>query len=143
MAAPIKVYNPPCTLSSMKIEKRLTQYLQFLEKGNYQDIVQLFTPDAVIRSPLYGELPASAFYEQLLSDTTQSKITLLNLFADESKRIGAAHFLYEWVLKEGIVTSFECVDVVHFSDSGKINQLTIIYDTYKTRQAFEEMKNEG
>ncbi len=127
----------------MKIENTLTQYLQFLEKGNYQSIAQLFTSDAVIRSPLYGELPASAFYEQLLNDTTQSRITLLNLFANEPKRIGAAHFLYEWVLKEGTVTSFECVDVVHFSDSGKIDQLTIIYDTYKTRQAFEEMKDEG
>lgn len=125
----------------MEIEKTLKLYLQALEKGSYGDIIKLFTEDAMVNSPLYGKIKASEFYKELFKDTAKSKITLLNLFTSKNNRnVGAAHFLYEWVLKDGTPTSFECVDVFKFSDDGKIKHLTIIYDTYKTHQRFEEMK---
>lgn len=124
----------------MEIEKTLTQYLHVLQKGSYEAIIELFTEDAVINSPLYGIVKASRFYEELLKDTQKSEITLLNIFFNESKNAGAAHFLYKWMLNNGKVTSFECVDIVEFSDNGKIKQLTIIYDTYEIREGFEKMK---
>jgi len=125
----------------MEIEKTLKLYLQALEKGSYGDIIKLLTEDAMVNSPLYGKIKASEFYKELFKDTAKSKITLLNLFTSKNNRnVGAAHFLYEWVLKDGTPTSFECVDVFKFSDDGKIKHLTIIYDTYKTHQRFEEMK---
>ena len=122
----------------MDIEKILTQYLHGLEKGSYQDIIALFTDDAVVKSPLYGTVKASQFYKELFNDTTQSTITVLHTFTQLTT--GAVHFQYTWVLKDGIKTSFECVDVVECS-GGKIQQLTIIYDTYAVRQSFEKMKN--
>ncbi len=118
------------------IEELLTQYLQALQEGNYSDIMTLFTEDAVVKSPLYGEILASDFYKTLLRDTAQSKITVLNLFSKNN--VGAAHFLYEWVLKGGTLTSFECVDIIQVFH-GKIGKLTIIYDTYEVRQPFEKM----
>lgn len=124
----------------MEIEKILTQYLEALEKGSYQDVMNLFSENAVVTSPLYGRVKAAQFYKELLKDTTKSKITVLNLFTNKSETVGAAHFLYEWILKDRTVTSFECVDVVEFSCNGKIDHLTIIYDTHETRQAFEKMK---
>jgi len=125
----------------MEIEKTLKLYLQALEKGSYGGITKLFTEDAMVNSPLYGKIKASEFYKELFKDTAKSKITLLNLFTSKNNRnVGAAHFLYEWMLKEGTPTSFECVDIFKFSDDCKIKYLTIIYDTYKTRQRFEEMK---
>lgn len=125
----------------MEPEEILTQYLHSLEKGDYEGILELFTQDAVVSSPLYGDIKASQFYRDLLRDTTKSRITLLNLFKS-MKNVGAAHFLYEWILRDGTVTSFECVDVMDVSDDGKIEHLTIIYDTFEIRNVFEDMKQE-
>ncbi len=124
----------------MEPEEILTAYLHALERGSYQDIVQLFEKNAVVHSPLYGKVKASLFYEELLKDTTKSAIRLLNLFTSKDKRVGAVHFLYEWELKTGATTSFECVDVIKISDDGKITDLTIIYDTFTVREGFDEMK---
>lgn len=121
----------------MDVEHLLTRYLACLETGRYEDIVQLFTEDAVVHSPLYGEVRAAHFYRELLKDTQQSKITVLHVFS--SQEAGAVHFVYEWVLKDGTPVSFECVDVIEVSQ-GKIKNLTIIYDTYGIRTSFEKMK---
>ncbi len=121
----------------MKIEKVIELYLQALEKGSYTEIMKLFTDDAMVDSPLYGERKASEFFKELFKDTMSSKITLFNVFV--SRSVGAVHFRYEWTLKDGTPTSFECVDIFQFSN-GKIKHLKIIYDTYKTRAAFEKNK---
>ncbi len=125
----------------MEIEETIKLYIRALEKGSYEAITKLFTEDAIVTSPLYGKIKASEFYKELFKDTTKSKITLLNIFVSKSNRcIGAGHFRYDWILKDRTPTSFECVDVFQFANAGKIKQLTIIYDTYKTRQAFEKIR---
>jgi hypothetical protein len=125
----------------MEIEETIKLYIRALEKGSYETITKLFTEDAIVTSPLYGKIKASEFYKALFKDTTKSKITLLNIFVSKSNRdVGAGHFRYDWILKDRTPTSFECVDVFQFANDGKIKQLTIIYDTYKTRQAFEKIK---
>lgn len=123
----------------MEPEPLLNQYLHALEKGDYDSILHLFTEDAVINSPLYGRVKASHFYKELVDDTKKSTITVLHIFT--SKNAGAVHFFYEWTLKDGTLTTFECVDIVEFSGNGKIKELTIIYDTYRTRKHFERMKD--
>ncbi|MBU7019036.1 MAG: nuclear transport factor 2 family protein [Theionarchaea archaeon] len=119
-------------------EEVLTKYVQALEKGDYSCIMTLFTQDAVIVSRLYGKVKASHFYKELLRDTGKSAITLFHVFT--TRNAGAIHFLYKWMLRDGTQTSFECVDIVEFSEDGKIKQLTIVYDTSKIRKEFEEMK---
>ena len=114
-------------------------YLKALEKGSYENIIELFTKNAIIISPLYGKIGASKFYKKLFMDTAKSKITLLNIFISQNN-IGAGHFRYDWVLKDGTPTSFECVDIFEFSNDNKIRRLTIIYDSCKIRQAFEKSK---
>ncbi len=123
----------------MEIESLLKQYLQALEKGCYEDIMELFADGAVVNSPLYGRVEASHFYRELSRDTIKSVITLLDVFTSERK--GAAHFSYEWILKDGTKTSFECVDIAEFSCDGKIKELTIIYDTYEVRKSFEKIRD--
>lgn len=119
----------------MDIERAIKLYLEALEEGNYEKIIKLFTGDATIFSPLYGKIKAKDFYRKLFKDTVKSKITLLNVFRGDNKFVGAGHFYYDWILKGGTSTSFECVDVLRFAGDGKIKQLTIIYDTHKTRQS--------
>jgi len=121
-------------------EKIIKKYLEALEKGNYENMMKLFSDGAVIISPLYGEIKAADFYKELFKDTSKSKITLLNIFKSDNKSIGAGHFRYDWILKDGTPTSFECVDIFEFSDNGKIKKLSIIYDTSNIRQSFKKMK---
>jgi hypothetical protein len=125
----------------MQIEKTIKSYLNGLEVGSADEIMKLFSPNAVVHSPLYGEIQAKRFYQDLFKDTSKSKITLMNIFVSQNNpQIAAGHFRYDWILKDGTPTSFECVDVFRFAKDGKIKELTIIYDTSKIRTSFEDMK---
>lgn len=125
----------------MQIEKTIKKYLKGLEVGSAEEIIKLFSPDAVVHSPLYGEISANEFYQDLFKDTSKSKITLINIFeSQKNTQIAAGHFRYDWILKDGTPTSFECVDIFRFAKDGKIKELTIIYDTSKIRTSFQDMK---
>jgi len=125
----------------MQIEKTIKEYLKGLEVGSANEIIKLFSQDAVVHSPLYGEIQAKKFYQDLFKDTSKSKITLMNIFVSQSNpHVAAGHFRYDWILKDGTPTSFECVDVFRFDEDGNIKELTIIYDTSKIRTAHEAMK---
>lgn len=126
----------------MKIKEIIEKYLKGLEEGSYDNIINLFSSEAVINSPLYGKVKATNFYKELFKDTSNSKITLLNIFKGENPHIAAGHFRYDWILKDGTKTTFECVDIFRFNENEKITELTIIYDTSKIRNPFEEMKKQ-
>src|SRR3989338_189143 len=125
----------------MQIEKTIKEYLKGLEVGSADKIIKLFSHDAIVHSPLYGEIQAKKFYQDLFKDTSKSKITLINIFVSQSNpNVAAGHFRYDWILKDGTPNSFECVDVFRFDEDGNIKELTIIYDTSKIRTAHEAMK---
>ena len=119
----------------------ITSYFHALERGSYETIIKLFAPGAIVISPLYGKKPATLFYKEVFADTKSSKITLKNIFlSQENPHVGAAHFLYDWTLKDGTPAPFECMDVFEFSKDGThIEKLTIIYDTQHTRKAFDQL----
>lgn len=118
-------------------------YFKGLESGSYEQIIKLFTPQAIVHSPLYGKIKADKFYKELFAVTNNSKITLKNIF--ESVTIPntyAGHFLYDWTLKDGTNAPFECVDIFEFSANGNhIEKLRIIYDTQHTRKAFDRIQD--
>lgn len=124
----------------MNPQKVLTLYLDALQTENYDQIMALFNNNAVVVSNLYGKVKASRYYKELFADTTQSKITPHNIFISNNGKTGAAHFTYTWKLKDGATATFECVDIVEFSQNGTIDKLTIIYDTSVIRESFENMK---
>ena len=125
----------------MKYDETLKKYLQFLEAGDYENLISLFANDAVVYSPLYGKMPADKFYKTVFKDTAESKLTLLNIFSSEEHDTAAIHFQYDWILKDGTQAPFEVVDVCRFSSDGKIEELKIIYDSAKTRPAFEKLSS--
>ncbi len=115
-------------------------YLQALESADAHTIIELFADDGVVHSPLYGQMKAKEFYKDLFKDTTSSSIMLLHTFeSGENPLILAAHFMYRWTMKDGAVTQFECVDIFSCDSDMKIMELRIIYDTAKTRPAFENI----
>jgi len=119
-------------------------YLKALESGDAHTIIELFTNEGIVYSPLYGRMKAQEFYKDLFKDTASSSITLLNTFESvESPFIIAAHFIYCWTMKDGVVTQFECVDIFSCDSAMKIMELRIIYDTAKTRRAFENLSSKS
>lgn len=124
----------------MSPEELCRSYLDALNEGNLDAVLDLFTKDAQIVSPLYGESSAKVFYKALFDDTNQSDTTLLNIF-DNSKTgssIGL-HFKYLWTLASGKKVSFECVDVIEIDqEKQKFSKLTIVYDTAPLREDFEQ-----
>ena len=64
----------------------------------------------------------------------------MNIFKSAKPNVAAGHFKYDWILKNGEKTFFECVDIFKFDEKGKISELTIIYDTSKIKNSFDKMK---
>jgi len=110
-------------------------YLDALNESNLEKVLSLFTKNAVVDSPLYGEMAVVNFYKDLFADTKKSETKLLNIFdsSDKGNSIGL-HFHYTWTLQSGEVVKFEVVDVFELSDDVRhFKKLTIIYDTYRIR----------
>lgn len=123
----------------------INRYFQGLEKASYEEVMSIFEEDAIVVSPLYGKIEATKFYKELFAVTNSSKITLKNIFINpDNRKFAAAHFYYDWTLKDGTPAPFECVDIFEFcSDSNQVAKLTIIYDTFHTRKAFEEVNTQS
>ncbi|OYX85391.1 MAG: hypothetical protein B7Y83_04865 [Flavobacteriales bacterium 32-34-25] len=126
----------------MNINDLCISYLNALNEGNLDNVLKLFTEDAFVVSPLYGKMPVAIFYKELFSDTNNSSTELLNIFLSTSEnKTVALHFNYQWKMKNDFVESFECVDVFNLNDTqDKFNKLTIIYDTHKFRDNFNQIR---
>ncbi|SKA69616.1 nuclear transport factor 2 family protein [Desulfobaculum bizertense] len=117
-------------------------YLSALNEGDLDKVLSLFTEEATVDSPLYGEMPARKFYAELFEDTNRSVTTLMNVFvSSEDKPRAALHFHYLWTLSNGTDVEFECVDVFTLTDDKKrFTSLKIIYDTYPLRREHSECR---
>ncbi|WP_282092211.1 nuclear transport factor 2 family protein [Epibacterium ulvae] len=126
----------------MTVNSLCNAYLTALNTADLTAVQSMFTPDAVVLSPLYGTRKASEFYADLFADTTQSKTTLINVFdTSENSASIALHFHYQWTLNGGKIVTFECVDVFELSDDKtQFKKLTIIYDTAPLRSDFDVSK---
>lgn len=119
-------------------------YLAALEAGDVQRILTLFTADAIVHSPLYGEMPAGEFYPALFADTAESKLTLKTvLHGDhEGSPTVAFWFDFNWTLANGSPAPFSVVDIAKLNSDGLITELHIIYDTTAIRPLFEHSQQQ-
>lgn len=109
-------------------------YFKALETEDYKLMLSLFASNAVVSSPLYGELKARDFYKNLFSQTSKSKIKVLEVYKGDKPYAFATHFIYSWLLKNNELVEFECIDVFYTNDKGKIAKLVIIYDAKEARE---------
>ena len=115
-------------------------YLSAVERADVDEMLKLFTPDAVVHSPLYGPMPAVRFYPALFADTGESRLTLKGILEGRSEgngRLLAFWFHFDWRLPSGRQAPFEVMDLAELSDDGRISSLRLIYDTVDVRPAFE------
>lgn len=115
------------------------RYMQLLEQGDMASVIQLFSVDGIVSSPIYGTQRAADFYRILAEDTTQSKLKLKGIFEEKEQLKLAVYFEYIWTLRSGKIVQFDVVDILEFDTRNKIQQLTIIYDTVISRQLVKEL----
>jgi hypothetical protein len=108
------------------------KYLEYLENGEFDELLELFTPAAMVNSPLYGSKPAIQFYRLLSADTNNSILKLKGIFEDDHGQL-ALYFNYHWTMKNHQTVEFDVVDIIKFNEQNQIVDLTIIYDTVKSR----------
>ena len=130
-------------MSAKAISQR---YLDALASGSAEQTLKLFTHDAVVNSPLYGDRTAASFYPELYKDTSESKLTLIGVAEGHSESLNrdtiALWFTFDWILANGEPAPFDVVDMLELDKETRlIKKINIIYDTYKVRTKFNESKN--
>ncbi len=125
--------------NEMTKEEVARKYLFFLEKGEMDKVVDLFTRDGVVESPLYGVLSAKEFYKTLAADTNSSKLSFDGLFFEKNTNRVSLLFDYVWVLKNNKTVEFKVVDVLELTSENKIKKLIIIYDTVNARSLIDTL----
>ena len=114
-------------------------YLAYLHASDTVGLISTFEDDGVVHSPFLGTMKARDFFPKLKQASSQSVITLIDLFAsvqsqDDIVRV-AAYFRYDWTLSDGRLVDFICVDVFGFRpSSNRIHSMHIVYDTHPLRE---------
>jgi hypothetical protein len=115
-------------------------YLAAIEAADQDAMLALFADGALVHSPLYGTVPAAAFYPTLFADTGSARVTLLGTMRGTSTT-GAAllsfWFHFDWTLPNGTSAPFDVVDIAELDADGLIASIRIVYDTVDVRPAFE------
>ncbi|MDX1315692.1 MAG: nuclear transport factor 2 family protein [Eudoraea sp.] len=118
------------------------QYLEALEQGSLQGILELFASDAQVISPVYGRLKAEDFYTTLLADTHSSELQLQHCICDRKARKIAVYFIYHWTLKDDSLLIFDVVDILLLDENHKIKELNIIYDSRETSSKIASLRQQ-
>jgi hypothetical protein len=116
-------------------------YLTALGAARVEWVLELFEPDGIVYSPLYGPVAASDFYPALFADTSRSVLTLRGVTTGtsaEGTSLVNIWFHFDWQLRSGESAPFDVVDVLELNANGLISKLHIVYDTVETRTTFEQ-----
>lgn len=114
-------------------------YLNGLAQADLDGILNLFSPNAQVQSPLYGKMAATVFYHDLFKDTQSSEVQLKDVLTNEKKLSACLFFAYTWTLASGTKVEFDVIDYLQFNQEGLIDLLQIVYDTRHSRQAHEAL----
>jgi len=123
----------------MEKSKIAKKYLEYLESGNTEKIIGLFSEQGIVESPIYGIKKADAFYRKLHNDTSNSELHLKGIFEQSNSNDVALYFSYHWTLKNNQNVDFDVVDIIEFDTKYKIKKLKIIYDTVISRKLVNEL----
>lgn len=112
----------------------VTRYLALLEAGDVAGMAALFSEQGQVFSPFLGWMSPRPFFAQVVGASGRSRIETLDILVSAQgapRAIG--YFIYHWQLKDGSVVHFNCADVFEFDPEGRIERMTIVYDTHPVR----------
>ena len=115
------------------------KYLEYLENGNIEKVIDLFSNKGIVESPIYGIKKADVFYRELNNDTSNSELLLKGIFEQNDSNNLALYFTYKWTLKNNEKVEFDVVDIIELDSENKITKLKIIYDTVISRRLVNEL----
>ena len=125
----------------MDADELVAEYLDAVRGADANRMLALFARDAVVHSPLYGDLPATEFYPKLFGDTKSADLTLMGTTTGattDGRRLVMFLFKFDWVLKAGAdIIAFDVVDVAILDADDRIADLSIVYDTKTARPTFD------
>ena len=115
----------------MTVPTVIRRYLKALEAGDLQGVLDCFSLDGVVVSPVYGIVKAQDFYARLFADTIRTEIVVRDLYAAQGRPDRAiAHFDYVWERRGEPTLETRLIDLFDFDPSGtKVVRLRIIMDT--------------
>lgn len=110
-------------------EDVIVTYLKAMERGDLDTVCGCFTIDAIINSPVYGDVPVRPFYERLFADTLSAEVDIQQIYCGRgTSNRWAAHFAYKWSRESGNMVETDLVDLFEF-DGDRIARLQIIFDS--------------
>lgn len=120
-----------------KLEIIAQAYAGALASNNYKAITNLFARDGAVSSPVYGNMPACEFYENLFKKNIYSDVRIKNIFKESNDpHIFALHLLLKAKVPDVQVN--DCIDILNLNAEGKIRSLTIIFDTFPVRNMLKK-----
>lgn len=127
----IKTRMDSCIQEKVTLVRR---YFELLSLSDIDGIIELFDDHATVVSPFLGELNAAVFFKKLGQASAESSLTVFDVLIGENSNSAAAHFQYDWTLKDGQKLTFQGVDYFQFADDGKFASMKIFYDTHPVRE---------
>ena len=117
-------------------EETVRAYFAALDSNDLDAMLQLFAAEAIVHSPMLGEVRAAEFFPKVFGASSATSITVFDvLVSAQGQPRAVGYFNYDWTLNDGTVVQFNAADVFDFTAEGKIARLTILYDTFPIRDA--------
>ncbi|QIK77891.1 nuclear transport factor 2 family protein [Sphingomonas piscis] len=111
------------------------RYIASLNTADVEGAMSLFTQDAVVVSPLYGENPVRNYLERLLVDSRKAGATCKRSFMSNDGAI-AFHLTCRWTFATGREYVFDRVDLFDGFVDGRAGRLSLLYDSAPFRAEF-------
>lgn len=115
-------------------DETVRAYFAALDSNDLDAMLALFSVDAVVLSPMLGEVRAATFFPKVFGASSATAITVFDvLVSAEGYPRAVGYFNYDWTLKDGSEITFDAADVFDFDADGRIAKMTILYDTHPIR----------
>ena len=133
--------DEPTKFANTPENQLVMKYLKEFEERSLEGVLALFTPDAVVHSPMFGRVPAREFYTAFFKDSAKADVALLGVLGRGETASGGAITGYWARFSSTFVTGarhqFDLVAVMELN-GGKISAFHIVMDTAFIRSTFEK-----
>lgn len=105
-------------------------YLRAMAAGDLAGVLDTFSADGVVVSPVYGAMAVRPFYEQLFADTIATEVRIRHIYvAEDEPRTAIAHFDYVWTRRDKPTLETRLIDLFDLDpEAGRITRLRIVMD---------------